>query len=956
LIFEVTPIAQTGALVGLPVQSPEVTVSNVAPSITGQAVLETVEETGLLVTLADLIVVDSDNTYPDDFTITAQPGIDYTLVPAIDNKSLTVTPALDINGPITVPITVNDGIADSPSFDLIITVTPVNDPPVFVSVVPPGLTTPEDTTLTILVTDLVINDPDNIIPDEITLTLADPGPTDNYTLAGATSITPALNFSGQLSVVATLTDAGDPIAGLLPETSAPFVIPVEVSPENDLPVVVTPIGPQQAIENSPFALDIKPNFSDDDEGDVLSYSVIWPGGKPPNINFDEITGTFSGTPTVVDTEEPGPNYTVIVTATDDAPIPASVSDAFDLTINALGRANIGLSVEVTPDTGLASDQLRWTFTTANPVGPIPGENVELTGSFIGAGINVSFDGGANCTITVQSVASRADFVCALGTVAVGNTLPIVFTTSTTQATEIIAFATAQGALPVPIDPNLEDNSVVRAVGVAESFSAGAVQNLGSASIRSVTAGDVNNDGALDIVVGTGAGQPVQVFFGDALRETCQCQRDFLIAPISVPDTGSNEGVALADFDGNGALDIVIANGGGQADTVYGNDGAGNFILIATLDPSNGQDVAVGDFNGDGNMDIAVAATSPNPVYFGNGNGGFTLHTTLGNADSYGVAVGRMDANGRDDLVFANVGSDSRVWTKNAGAGFTSRDLLPIGDSVSVAAADLNSDGQSDLLFGRVPTGVGDIPSNPVLLNEGTGTFGNASALLGVSPTNDVMIGDVNEDGSPDLIFVNESGVHQIWVANGGGYSLHPEQIIDIGAVSGVLTTLGDSDNGDPGGVDLALGGAAFAGVGVYLNDSAGNLGRGDAVPPVITLQGDASVSVQSQSVYIDAGATAVDNIDGDIEVVVTSTVNTSVVGNFTVTYNATDFAGNAAAPVLRNVTVTPASGGGGGGGGTISIGLLVTLFGFVLLHLYQRHRGSVRRSRPVRIREENHNE
>jgi hypothetical protein len=948
LRFEVTPIAQTGVTDGLPVQSPDLQVSNSAPSITGQAVLETPEETDIILTLADLTVTDLDSVYPDDFTLTVLDGADYTHIGSVDGKTATITPNLDFEGPLTVGVTVNDGFVDSNVFNLLITVTPVNDVPVFAGVQPPGLTTPEDTTLTILVENLIIVDPDNIFPTDFTLTLtpvADPE-TANYTLAGETSITPAPNFNGDLLVAATVSD--------LEAESAPFLIPVTVDPVNDLPVVVAQIGPQQAIEGSPFVLDITANFTDDDENDVLSFSVTWPGGKPPNINFDADTGTFSGTPAFVDTEEPGPNYTVIVTATDLAG--EFVSDAFDLTINALGRANLGLVIDVTPDTGLPGDQLRWTFTANNPVGPVAGENVELTGSFIGIGITVSVEGGANCTITLQAASNRANFVCALGGLPVGNTLPIRFTTATSQSTEVIAFATVEGALPTPIDPNLDDNSAVRAVGVAESVSLGAVQNLGSASVRSMAAGDVNGDEVLDLVVGTGAGQPVQVYFGDALRESCQCQRDFLTAPISVPDAGANEGIALADFDGNGALDIAIANGAGQPDTVYGNDGAGNFTLMATLSPSNGNDVAVGDFNDDGNWDIAVAAASPNPVYLGDGGGGFTLHATLGDADSYDVAVGRMDGNTRDDLVFANVGSGSRVWTKNAGAGFTPLGPLPIGDAVAVAAADLNADGFADLVFGRVPTDVGDIPSNPVLLNGSTGVFGNPSSLLGISPTSDVMIGNVNEDALPDIVFVNESGVHQIWVANGGGYVLHPEQIIDIGAVSGILADLGDTDNGDPGGADLAIGGAEFSGVGVYLNDSVGNLGRGDSVSPVITLLGEASLSIQSGTNYVDAGATALDNIDGDIAVSVTSTVNTSVVGNFTVTYNATDFAGNAAEPVVRNVTVTPASGGGGGGGGTISIGLLVILFGFALLRLHRGQLGLTSRMRPVGLREDNDND
>jgi hypothetical protein len=939
LRFEVTPVAATGFTDGLPVQSADFLISNTTPSITEQVVIDIAEDTSRLIELADITVVDADSTFPDDFTLIVQDGANYTR-DLLDGNI--ITPILDYEGPLTVPVIVNDGFADSPVFNMLVTVLPINDAPIIVDVVPqlrqcddqePVVQlpcTPEDTTLTIVLADLDIVDPDNVVPDELTLTLLPPGPTDEYTLAGDTAITPTPNFSGQLLVAATVSDTGEPIG-----VSAPFLIPVTVKPVNDLPVLVTPIGPQQAVENSLFELDITANFSDDDVLDVLTYAVTWDPVKPPNIAFDTETGIFSGTPQLVDADEPGPVYTVTVTASD--PLGEFVSNTFDLTISALGRANLGLSIDVTPDTGLPGEQLRWTFTSRNPVGPVPGVNVELTGSFVGLGLTVSVESGASCTTTVIAAANRADFVCTIGALPVGGSNAIVISTTVSETTEVVAFATSAGAQPLPIDPNLDDNTVLRAVGIAESFSAGAVQVLGSSSIRSVAAGDVNGDGEADLVIGTAAGQPVQIFFNDAPRESCDCQRDFQSAPISIPDNGSNEGVALGHFNADNFLDLVIANGGGQADVVYANDGAGNFTLMATLAVSNANDVAVGDFNNDGNMDIAVAASSPNPVYFGNGNGGFSAPTLLGDADSIAVAVGRFDSNGRDDLAFANVGSPSAVWVNSGGTAFTLQDtLVNMGDAAAVAAADLDLDGDDDLVFGRVSGSVGDIPSNPVLINPGTGDFGNPTSLLGLSPTNDVLIGDVSEDGLPDLVFINSSGVHQVWIGSGGGnFTLHPEQIIEVGAFSGVLTDLGFADNADPGGVDLAMGGAALPGIGVYLNDSFGNLGRGDAVAPTLTLRGEASVSVPAKTTYVDAGASADDNVDGDLSarVTVSNPVNTSIVGAYTVTYNVQDFAGNTAVQISRTVNVTPNSGGGGGGGGggTLSYWLLSLLLAVILV-------------------------
>jgi hypothetical protein len=489
---------------------------------------------------------------------------------------------------------------------------------------------------------------------------------------------------------------------------------------------------------------------------------------------------------------------------------------------------------------------------------------------------------------------------------------------------------------LPLDPNLADNSRQVAVGVAEAFSNGVVQVLGRSEIRSVAAGDVNGDGAVDLVVGTAAGRSIQIYLGDGFR-------DFAGAPISLPDNASNEGVALADFDGNGTLDLVVANGGGQADVVYSNDGVGNFTAMATLGLTFGRDVAVGDFNNDSIPDVVLATVQGNPVYLGDGMGGFILHATLGNANSNAVAVGQFDGDSFDDIVYANSGSNSQIWINTSGTGFSPGASLAIGDASSVTIGEFGGNFRPDLAFGRTSSQTGDVAANPVLINDGSGGFADPLTVLGTSPTTDIHAGDVNTDGLTDLVFINSSGVHQIWTATGSGFVLHREQIVDTDSIAGVLTELGMTDVNNPGGVDLAIGGAVAAGLGIYLNDGFGNLGMGDAVPPVLTLLGEATVTVPSGGTYSDAGASAEDNIDGDISasIVVTGVVNTAVVGSYVLTYQVADRAGNDATSITRTVTISPAAGTGGGGGGTISSMLLILLMSAACLSAYHANRAII---------------
>ncbi|MDA8878873.1 DUF5011 domain-containing protein, partial [Porticoccaceae bacterium] len=81
----------------------------------------------------------------------------------------------------------------------------------------------------------------------------------------------------------------------------------------------------------------------------------------------------------------------------------------------------------------------------------------------------------------------------------------------------------------------------------------------------------------------------------------------------------------------------------------------------------------------------------------------------------------------------------------------------------------------------------------------------------------------------------------------------------------------------------------------------------DVTIPVITLSGEAEVSLELGSIYTDAGATAVDNIDGDItaNIVTVNAVDVNTVGTYTVTYNVSDAAGNAASQISRTVNITP---------------------------------------------------
>ena len=77
----------------------------------------------------------------------------------------------------------------------------------------------------------------------------------------------------------------------------------------------------------------------------------------------------------------------------------------------------------------------------------------------------------------------------------------------------------------------------------------------------------------------------------------------------------------------------------------------------------------------------------------------------------------------------------------------------------------------------------------------------------------------------------------------------------------------------------------------------------DTTTPVITLNGEANININIGDVYTEAGASATDNVDTSVAVIISGSVDTTTAGTYTIHYNATDTAGNKEVEVIRTITV-----------------------------------------------------
>ncbi|MBN2761941.1 MAG: T9SS type A sorting domain-containing protein, partial [Bacteroidales bacterium] len=138
-------------------QSAEVFI-NAVPAITGQDDISVVEDSSFTLSIDDLFITDADNT-PDEMTLTISSGIDYEL-----SEETIIIPSSDFNGTLSIPVTVNDGIASSNLFYVSVSVTPVNDAP-FVYEIPDQVIVQDSVFAQIYLDDVIEDDetPDELI-------------------------------------------------------------------------------------------------------------------------------------------------------------------------------------------------------------------------------------------------------------------------------------------------------------------------------------------------------------------------------------------------------------------------------------------------------------------------------------------------------------------------------------------------------------------------------------------------------------------------------------------------------------------------------------------------------------------------------------------------------------------------------------------------------------------------
>jgi hypothetical protein len=370
--------------------------------------------------------------------------------------------------------------------------------------------------------------------------------------------------------------------------------------------------------------------------------------------------------------------------------------------------------------------------------------------------------------------------------------------------------------------------------------------------RTVTIGDFNADGILDLAVANISSNDVSVLLGNGGGG----RGDGTFATKVDYAAGTNPySMTTGDFDSDGILDLAVENWGESNVSILrgnGSGGRGNGTFAPKVDYAAGSltsSVTTGDFNADSVLDLAVANHGSNDVsvLLGNGSGGRGNGTFATNVDfsagngPFSVATGDFNADSILDLaVVNNSGNNISIFRGNGSSGrgngtFAAKVNYPVGTAPrSATAGDFNADRILDLAVANEGENNVSVLFGNGGRGQGNGTFAPKMDYAAGTNPYFVTAGDFNADSVLDLVVTNHGSNNvSIFLGGGSGGRGDGTFALKVDYSTGAFPdSVATGDFNADSVLDLAVTNHGSNNVSVLLGNGSGGLGNGTFAPKV----------------------------------------------------------------------------------------------------------------------------
>lgn len=399
-----------------------------------------------------------------------------------------------------------------------------------------------------------------------------------------------------------------------------------------------------------------------------------------------------------------------------------------------------------------------TITSISPASGPAGTLVTITGTGFGSGPsdNKVYFGGAMATVNTASTT----------VLTVSAPAGAAFAPVSATVNNLTAYSSQQFRLTF----SGGNNATITTASFTEPINYQTGPNYAGPSTP--VAADFDGDGKVDIITGNSNKTEMSIFHNQS-----QDGQVYFGTPAMASSSFWAYATAAADLDGDGKPDLLSIHYGNIMSLWRNTSVPGNISFNKTDIPSSGArfGIAAGDLDGDGRPDIVVTNNDSNTIsVYRNlstpGNINFAARVTLATGvGPYDLAIGDLNNDGKPEIVVANTGNPASVSVyPNTGTpntiSFSPRTDLPAGSyPTDVEIGDMDNNGKPDLVasnyyghsFSIFPnSSMATVSFEPKIEVE---TYGDPQSM---------KLGDINGDGKPDVILANYNGTANILQNNG----------------------------------------------------------------------------------------------------------------------------------------------------------------------------------------------